>query len=76
MKKKSWLTEGLFTVHGKEIEQVFRSAVLYALSRHKLLGQSVTALHNGQIVIVPPDEIQVDEDSLAGDGQKFEKDEI
>lgn len=63
MKNEAWLAEGLFTVHGKEVEQLFQQAVAAALWRHKQLGQSVAVLRDGEVVIVPPDEIPVDEDA-------------
>ncbi len=61
MKNAAWLEEGLFTVHGKDIEAIFRDAVLEALRMHKRNRKSVTALLNGAIVVVTPDEILPDE---------------
>lgn len=63
MKNEAWLAEGLFTVHGKEVEQIFRQAVAAALWRHKQLGQSVAALRDGEVVILPPEEITLDEEA-------------
>lgn len=65
MKNEAWLAEGLFTVHGKEVEELFRQAVASALWRHKQLGQSVAVLRDGEVVIVPPDEITVDKDAAS-----------
>jgi hypothetical protein len=61
MKNEAWLAEGLFTVHGKEVEQLFRQAVAAALWRHKQLGQSVAALRDGKVVIMAPEEIVIDQ---------------
>ena len=61
MKNEAWLAEGLFTVHGKEVEQLFQQAVADALWRHKQLGQSVAVFRDGKVVIVPPEEIEIDQ---------------
>jgi hypothetical protein len=61
MNENSILNDKLFTKHGKEVERVFREAVRQALRRHKRLGQSVAASRDGKVVIVPPEEIPVDD---------------
>jgi hypothetical protein len=60
MKKEINIPDDLFTVHGKEIEEIFRCAVRQALWRHKQLGQSIAVSRDGKVVIVPPEEIKVD----------------
>ena len=62
MKNEIKIPERLFTVHGKEIEEILRRAVQQALWRHKQLGQSVAAWQDGKVVIVPPEEIPVEDD--------------
>ena len=60
MKNGAWLIEGLFSLHGKEVEDAFRQAVQHALWQHKRLGNPVAVWKDGQVVIVPPDEIEID----------------
>lgn len=60
MKNEVWLSEGLFSLHGKEVEGVFRQAVQRALWQHKRLGNSVAAWENDQVVIVRPEKIVID----------------
>ena len=43
-------------------EAVMRRAVREALLRHKRLGESIAVWSDGQVVIVPPEEIVVDEE--------------
>lgn len=62
MNENSILNDKLFTKHGKEVERIFREAVRQALWRHKRLGQSVAASRDGKVVIVPPEEIPVDDE--------------
>jgi hypothetical protein len=53
--------EALFR-DGKEIYRVLREAVKDALRVHKLLGQSIVVWKDGKVVIVPPEEISIDDD--------------
>ena len=62
MKKGAAIPERLFTEHGKEIEAIFRRAVRQALWKHKRLGQSVAASLDGKVLIIPPEEIPVDDE--------------
>lgn len=41
------------------IEAAMQRAVLEALRRHKLLGESIAVWRDGTVVIVPPEEIVV-----------------
>jgi len=65
MKKERAFPEHLFTEHGKEVEEVFRRAVRQALWKHKQLGQSIAVWRDGKIVIVPPEEIPVEDEAKA-----------
>ncbi len=73
MKNAAWLEEGLFTVHGKDIEVIFRDAVLEALRMHKRNRKSVTALRNGTVIVMTPDEILFDDLLPPGKEIKNEK---
>ena len=60
MNQQSQLPDKLLTTHSKEIEQIFRRAVQDALWKHKQLGQSIAVSRNGKVVIIPPEEIEVE----------------
>jgi hypothetical protein len=62
MNKKPVIPDKLFTEHGKDVEKILRRAVRQALWRHKRLGQSVAAWQDGKVVIIPPEEIPVDDE--------------
>ncbi|MGH9841030.1 MAG: hypothetical protein ACREEM_19925 [Blastocatellia bacterium] len=62
MNKKPVIPEKLFSERGKDLEKILRQAVRQALWRHKRLGQSVAASQDGKVVIVPPEEIPVDDE--------------
>ncbi|MCI0525641.1 MAG: hypothetical protein L0Y75_10300 [Acidobacteria bacterium] len=72
MNKKPVIPDKLFTQHGKDVERILRRAVRQALWRHKRLGQSVAAWRDGKVVIVPPEQIPVEDDS---DGESLSKQE-
>ena len=44
-----------------EIEQIFRKAVRHELSIHKRLGNPIAIWKDGKVVIIPPEEIPVDD---------------
>lgn len=47
--------------HNQErIQQAMRRAVQDAVRRHKLLGESIVIWRDGKVVIVPPEEINID----------------
>lgn len=48
--------------HEDLILTAMRRGVQNALRRHKLLGESIVVERDGQIVTVPPEEIQVDDE--------------
>lgn len=56
------IPDNLFTVHGKEVEAILYRAVHDALLRHKKLGQSVAVWRDGKVVILPPEEIPVEDE--------------
>ncbi len=63
MNREQTIPEDLLMKHGEEVEAVFRRAVRHALWQHKQLGQSIAISRNGQVVVLPPEEILVtDED--------------
>jgi hypothetical protein len=61
MKQKPSVPEKLFVTHGKEIEEIFRRAVRQALLRHKRLGNPIASWRDGKVVLIPPEEIPVDD---------------
>jgi len=44
-----------------EIERIFRKAVRHELSIHKRLGNPIATWKDGNVVIIPPEEIPVDD---------------
>ena len=55
------LTNRLFIEHAEDIEQILRRAVRHALLMHKRLGNPIATWRNGKVVIVPPEDIRVEE---------------
>jgi len=45
----------------EEIERIFREAVRHELLIHKRLGNPIATWKDGKVVIVPPEEISVEE---------------
>ncbi len=60
MRREITHPEDLFVSHAKEVEALFQQAVQRALWRHKRLGNPVAVWENGQVVMVPPEEIVID----------------
>ena len=46
----------------KEVEGIFREAVQDALLMHKRLRNPIATFKDGKVVIIPPDEIPVEDD--------------
>jgi len=44
-----------------EIERIFRKAVRHELSIHKRLGNPIATWKDGKVVIIPPEEMPVDD---------------
>jgi hypothetical protein len=55
------IPKDLFSAHAKEIEAIFAEAVRRALLTHKRLGNPIAAWEDGKVVIIPAEEIEVDE---------------
>jgi len=45
----------------EEIERIFREAVRHELLIHKRLGNPIATWKDGKVVIIPPEEISVEE---------------
>ena len=56
------LTDNLFLAHGAEIDRVVRRAVRNAVLEHKRAGRSIAVWRDGKVVIVPPEEIEVEDE--------------
>ncbi len=48
--------------HVEEVDEMLRQAVREELLRCKKLGHSVSELRDGRVVIIPPEEIPVDDE--------------
>jgi hypothetical protein len=55
------LPEQWLIVHGKAIEDVLRRAVQQALLAHKRAGNPIATWHDEHVIIVPPEDIPVDD---------------
>jgi hypothetical protein len=62
MQARNNLPEDLFFAHAKEIEDVLRRAVRHALLMHKRAGNPIAVWRDNRVVIVPPEEIVVDDE--------------
>ena len=51
----------LFLTHAEEVLEVLRRAVRQALLTHKRAGNPIAVWKDGKVVIIPPEEIEVDE---------------
>lgn len=56
------VTDNYVFEHAAEIGQILQHAVNRALWRHKRLGNPVAVWRDGQVVIVPPEEIDIPPD--------------
>lgn len=52
--------EDLFVRHSDEINEAYRRAVREALQKHKNAGNPIVIERDGEMVILQPDEIEVD----------------
>ncbi len=50
----------LFVSHSEEINKAYEKAVRDALRKHKLAGNPVVTSRDGKVVILQPDEIEID----------------
>ena len=62
MKTKREIPERLFMEYGNEIELLLRQAAKRVVWEHKQLGLPISTMRDGQVVIIPPDEIEIDAD--------------
>ncbi|MBL8205538.1 MAG: hypothetical protein JNM09_14980 [Blastocatellia bacterium] len=62
MKKEVEMTADLLTQRGKEIEAILREAGRQALLTHKKLGNPIASWQDGKVVIIPPEEIPIEDD--------------
>ena len=65
MKVTKEIPERLFMDHAEEIEVLLRQAAKRVVWEHKQLGLPISTMRDGQVVIIPPEEIEVDDSSLA-----------
>lgn len=49
----------LFAAHSEEINKAYERAVREALAKHKKAGNSVVTSHNGKVVTLTPEEIEI-----------------
>ena len=52
--------QDIFSRYGDEINKACERAVREALLKHKLAGNPVAVSRNGKVVLLQPDEIEVD----------------
>jgi len=60
--KQFEIPEKLFVTHSEDADKAFSKAVRQELLRRKKLGHSASAWRDGKVVIVPPEEIPVEDD--------------
>jgi hypothetical protein len=63
MSAKIKVDKQLFLEHGKAVEDVLRRAVNQALLMHKRAGNPIATWKDGKVVLIPPDEIEVSDDT-------------
>ena len=56
------LQDDLFFARAKEVELVLRRAVRQALLMHKRAGNPIAVWKEGGVVMIPPEEIQIDDE--------------
>lgn len=61
MNQEHKIPRELFIVEGEKIERILQHAVRQALLEHKRAGNTVAASKDGRVVLIPAEEIQVDE---------------
>lgn len=60
-KNKKLDSQDLFTQYGDEIDKACRRAVRDALLKHKQAGNPVAVSVNGSVVLLQPEEIEVED---------------
>ena len=59
--QKTILTSNYFAAHALEIGKILQRAVNHAVLTHKRLGNSIATWKDEKVVIIPPEEIFVEE---------------
>jgi hypothetical protein len=52
--------QDLFERYGEDINRAYERAVREALRKHKLAGNAVAISRDGKVILLQPDEIEVD----------------
>ena len=60
--QKLILTNNYFAEHAVEIGEVLQRAVNHALLMHKRLGNPIASWKDGEVVIIPPEDIVIPPD--------------
>ena len=60
--QKAILTNNYFAEHAIEIGEVLQLAVRQALLMHKRIGNPIAAWKDGEVVIIPPEDIVIPPD--------------
>jgi len=63
MKVEPNIPKQLFIVDGEKIERILRRAVRHALLEHKRAGNTIAAWEDGQVVLIPAQAIQIEDDA-------------
>lgn len=61
MKEEDSSSKRFSVPHGKELEDILREAGRRARLLHKKLGNPIATWQNDKVVIIPPEEIPVDD---------------
>jgi predicted nucleic acid-binding protein len=61
MKIKPENLKDLLISEAAAVDEAARRAVRHALLTHKRAGHAISAWRNGEVVIIPPEEIEVEE---------------
>ena len=64
--------KNLLIAEGEAVDKAVREAVRHALLMHKRLGNPIASWKDGRVVIIPAEEIEVEE--TAGDSEESRKD--
>lgn len=62
MKEETNGQSGLCVPHGKELENILREAGRQARIVHKKLGNPIASWQDGNVIIIPPEEISIEDD--------------
>jgi len=62
----------MLVLYAEEIEKVLKKAVRHALLAHKRAGNPIAVWRDNRVVIIPPEEIPVEDPLLSQDQKKTE----